>query len=216
QWPKLTVVRCGVDTTEFAFVDRRVGVQPLTVLSIGRLVQDKGYAVLLEAVAQARSAGCELRLVLGGEGPERPALGAMVGQLGLGGSVRFLGAVAQDRLVDLYRDADMFCLASFAEGLPIVLMEAMATGLPVVATSVAGIPELVRHGESGLLVPPGCAPALAAALIKLAADPELRRDLGTAARSVVEADFKLTRNVELLVSSFGDSWQPPVPAGGGL
>jgi len=196
-WEKLRVVRCGIDTTEFSFVDRRERATPsLTVLTVGRLAPDKGHAVLLEAAGAIRDAGlADLRFVLVGDGPERDLLRSTIDQLGLGRIVKLLGAVGQDCLFELYRRADLFCLPSFAEGLPIVLMEAMATGLPVVSTSVAGIPELVRHGQSGLLVPPGRAAELAAALVELAERPERRHELGVAGRAAVEDAYQLSLNV---------------------
>ena len=199
RWPKLRVVRCGVDTTAFAFVDRRCRpVHPPMVLSVGRLVPDKAHVLLLEAAALVRDAGISLRVVLAGDGPERLRLQVLVDRLRLGGSVEMIGAVPQDRLVELYREADIFCLPSLAEGLPIVLMEAMATGLPVVATSVAGVPELVRHGESGLLVEPGRVAPLTAALLELAESPELRHEIGASGRAVVEANYDLGRNASRL------------------
>jgi glycosyltransferase involved in cell wall biosynthesis len=103
--------------------------------------------------------------------------------------VTFQGFVSQDRLRRLYAAADVFCLPSFAEGVPVVLMEAMAAGLPVVSTRVMGIPELVEHGVSGELVPPGRPDSLAAAIRKLTAEPERRAAFGRAARARVVAQY---------------------------
>ena len=103
--------------------------------------------------------------------------------------MRFAGAVGQDEIDAHYDAADVFVHASFAEGIPVVLMEAMAHGLPVVATTVMGVGELVRHGRNGLLVRPGRPDQLAEALEKLAADPERRRRLGEAGRRAVEREF---------------------------
>ena len=102
----------------------------------------------------------------------------------------FAGAAGSHQLRDLYARADVFCLPSFGEGVPIVLMEAMAMRLPVVTTHIAGIPELVDHDVSGLLLPPGRVDALAAALTRLAADPELRARMGEAGRRKVETEFE--------------------------
>jgi glycosyltransferase involved in cell wall biosynthesis len=152
------------------------------VLFVGRLVPEKGPAVLLDAVAAMRCA-VELRVV--GDGPLKGALAAQVERLGLCERVTLTGALGQDDLPEQYAWADAFCLPSFAEGLPVVLMEAMSTGLPVVTTRIAGIPELVEAGESGLIVSPGRADLVARALTALADDPELRFRLGAAAAATV-------------------------------
>lgn len=205
QWSKLHVVRCGVDTDEFSFVDRRSRCgRPLTVLSVGRLAVDKGHALLLEAAALASSRALPLHFVLAGDGPERNRLEARLRLLGLDDVVEMIGPVGQDRLAELYHDADIFCLPSFAEGLPIVLMEAMSTGLPVVSTNVAGIPELVRHGETGLLVAPGRPDRLVEALETLAGDGDLRHRIGAAARGAVQVEYDLHRNVARLRSKLFD------------
>ncbi len=170
------LVRMGVDLDRFRLVERDDG-HPLRVLFVGRLVADKGPADLVAALAGV----ADLELVLAGEGPLRAELTSMAGP-----GVRLLGGVAQDDLPSWYAWADIFCLPSHAEGLPVVLMEALATGLPVISTPVAGIPELVVDGETGLLVPPGDRAALAAAVTRLR-DPELRRRLGAAGRAAVQA-----------------------------
>lgn len=189
-WDKLSIVRCGVDVSRFALVEReRDGDAPLSILCIGRLVPDKGQSVLLDALA--RMNGTQARLTLVGDGPSRADLERRTGQLGLSERVTFTGSVGQDQIPDLYADADVFCLPSFAEGIPVVLMEAMATGLPVVTTRIMGIPELVRDGESGVLVGPGRADVLAEALCALAGDAERRRAMGRAGRAHVEALFRI-------------------------
>jgi colanic acid/amylovoran biosynthesis glycosyltransferase len=198
-WDKLHVVHCGVDTTQFVPVGgTRSDSGPLTVLCIGRLCAEKGQAVLLDAVALLVGRGVAIRLVLAGGGPDRAALERRRDELGLAGTVEMLGVVGQDRLTGLLAAADIFCLPSFAEGVPIVLMEAMASGLPVVTTPIAGIPELVVDGESGLLVAPGRADLLAAALDALGSDPERRHRLGVAGRDAVLAGFDLDTNVTRL------------------
>jgi colanic acid/amylovoran biosynthesis glycosyltransferase len=190
-WPRFQVVHCGLDPTEF---DRNGTPAPpadgcFRVLYVGRLVPFKGQAILLEAVASLRATGIDARLTLIGEGPSRRDLERRAHELGLAGAVEFAGAVGQDEIRDRYAAADAFCLPSFAEGVPVVLMEAMAMCLPVVTTRVMGIAELVDDGESGLLVPPGRADELARALGRLARDPELRRRLGRGGREKVVAEF---------------------------
>jgi glycosyltransferase involved in cell wall biosynthesis len=132
-----------------------------------------------------------VRATLVGDGDERARLEATAVELGLEDAVRFAGAVGQDRIRDFYRRADIFCLPSFAEGIPRVLMEAMAMGVPVVATHVMGVPELVNHGRSGLVVAPGRADLLADALMQLARDPELRTRLGAEGRRRVESSYDI-------------------------
>ena len=188
-WPKLSIVRCGVDAARFVPVDRTGRGGPLQLLCLGRLVPDKGQGVLVEAVAQLVERGIDVRLTLAGDGPDRAALERRVRDLGLADAVRFVGAVGQDRVLELYAEADVFCLASFAEGIPVVLMEAMARGLPVVTTRIMGVPELVLDGSTGLLVAPGRAAPLATAIETLAADPDRRARLGQAAATFVADEF---------------------------
>ncbi|MBV9464761.1 MAG: glycosyltransferase family 4 protein [Solirubrobacterales bacterium] len=210
-WHKLAVVRCGVDTTQFrASVERSAQEDDrLTILSIGRLVPDKGHGVLLSALSSLPgNATTRLRLVIAGDGPERATLERAAARL-RPDLVTFLGAVGQDRLVSLYQQADMFCLPSFAEGLPGVLMEAMAMGLPVIATRIMGIPEIVEDGVSGRLVAPGRADALAGALVELLADPELRSSMGKAGRRRVEQEYEIRRSASALAQLYRASLGTP-------
>lgn len=190
-WPALHVVRLGVDTDRLVPPVRapRAPDAPFHVLSVGRLAPQKGQGVLLEAVALLRERGVDARLVLVGEGPERAALERQVAALGLHGHVTLTGAVGQDRIADLYAEADAFCLTSFAEGIPVVLMEAMAMELPVVAPRITGIPELVEDGVGGLLVAPGRPDLVADALAGLAADPDRAVRLGRAGREAVLSGY---------------------------
>jgi len=178
-WAKLRVVHCGVDPAVYTPATRPDD-GTFRVLSVGRLVSAKGHGVLLEGVAIAARNGVPIELTIVGDGPRRDRLEALTAELGLGEQVTFAGAIAQDRLPAMFAAADAFCLPSFAEGLPVVLMEAMATGLPAVTTGVMGIPELVVDDENGLIVPPGRADLVADALVRLARDPELRARLGRA------------------------------------
>lgn len=153
-WSKVRGVRCGLNPEVF---DLRLPTEePLVrVLCVGRLVHLEGQSLLVEAVARLRSEGLPVDLVLVGDGPKRSELEEQVRRLGLDDHVSFAGAVGQDEILDHYRAASLFCLPSFAEGLPVVLMEAMAVGLPVVTTRIMGVPELVEDGVSGRLVAPG-------------------------------------------------------------
>jgi len=154
------------------------------------------------AVDRLARAGRAVRLRVVGDGPDRAALEHDVAARGLAGHVVFEGAVNQDRIRALYAQADAFALASFAEGIPVVLMEAMAMEIPCVTTCITGIPELVRDGIDGLLVAPSDDEALAAALGRLMDDAALRRRLGEAGRRRVEEKYDLSRNTDRLAEIF--------------
>ncbi len=195
EWATLRVVHCGVDVSRFVPTghERRGG--PVTIACIGRLVPEKGQSLLIEAVGALRDAGTEVRLVLVGDGPQRDGLERLVDASGLRDRVEFRGAVAHTEIERILHAADIFCLPSFAEGVPIVLMEAMAMELPVIACQVMGIPELIQDDVTGRLVRPGSRDALVDALSALAADPDRRAALGRAARQRVAAEFELATNV---------------------
>jgi glycosyltransferase involved in cell wall biosynthesis len=202
-WSKLRVVHCGVDPAVYTPATRADD-GTFRVLSVGRLVSAKGHGVLLEGVAIAARNGVAIELTIVGDGPRRDRLEALTVELGIGEQVTFAGAVAQDHLPAMFAAADAFCLPSFAEGLPVVLMEAMATGLPAVTTGVMGIPELVVDDENGLLVPPGRADLVADALVRLARDPELRARLGRAGRARVVEAFDIRREARRLHDLFAE------------
>jgi glycosyltransferase involved in cell wall biosynthesis len=157
-----------------------------------------------DPVARARP---DVHLALAGDGPDRAALERRVRELDLASRVTFLGYRSQAGVRDLLGQADVFVLASLAEGAPVVLMEAMAAGVPVVATRVAGIPELVEDGADGLLVPPGDAAALAAAVGRLIDDPALRASFARRGREKVERDFNVDREARRLCALL--TGQPP-------
>jgi colanic acid/amylovoran biosynthesis glycosyltransferase len=202
RWDRLVVVPCGVNPSEYTSRDGDGNDRWFNLLSVGRLVELKGHPVLLAAVAELTRRGVDVRLVLVGEGPLRPRLTTLAAELGIADRVELRGAVAHDALPSCYASADAFCLASFAEGLPVVLMEAMAGGLPVVSTQVMGIPELVEDGLSGLLVAPGRADLLADALERLARDPALRRDMGQRGRARVLERHDVAVSAEALLAKF--------------
>lgn len=197
-WDKLEVARLGVDVRQFAPQPRVVRSQRTEILCVGRLVPAKGQHLLVQAVAALRASGRDARLSLVGDGPDRGSLEAMVRSLGLTDAVTFTGGVGQDRIRSLYARADIFALPSFAEGLPVVLMEAMAMGIPVVSTHITGIPELIQDGVNGLLVPASDEAALVDALRRLHDDAPLRRRLGSAGRVTVGESYDLERNVDRL------------------
>jgi glycosyltransferase involved in cell wall biosynthesis len=190
QWSKLHVVRCGVEPAAYEDVGEPPAGRP-RVLCVGRLVPEKGQSVLLEAFARLTERGVAAELELVGYGPSRERLERLARRLGLADRVTFAGAVGQDAIAEHYRDASVFCLPSFWEGIPVVLMEAMACRRPVIATAVAGVRELVRDGETGLLVSPGRADELADALERLLGDADLRRRMGAQGRRYVTRHYDL-------------------------
>ncbi len=189
---RVRTVRCGIDVTRFApGGDDQTEHEPLRVLNVAGMSRRKGQAELVEAIALVHGRGQPVHLTIVGEGPERRALEQSVAARGLSQVVTFAGALGHHEMPEAYRSADLFCLGSFAEGVPTVLMEAMASGLPVITTNVMGIPELVEHGVTGLLVPPARADALADAIQLLREDSDLRERLGAAARERVISAYEV-------------------------
>ena len=207
---KVHVVRAGVDTTLFAPPDARPpGGDTLRIACVGTLHEVKGQAHLVEACRLLTRDGVAVTCRLVGDGPDRRDLEAAIAAAGLAGRVVLAGPLTRAAVADELRRADVLVAPSVPtregrrEGIPVVLMEAMSSGLPVVASAISGIPELVEDGVSGLLVPPSDAAAIAAALRRLAADPPLRDRLGRAARRRVVSGFDLERSVAELARRFG-------------
>lgn len=189
-WPKLRVVHMSVDAQTYHPPTRgRTHDGPVRLLMVGRLVPQKGPSILLEAVELLRRRGVRLEATIVGAGPLADELARTVQRRGLQEWITLAGPVGQDRLPKLYRGADIFVLPSFQEGLPVVLMEAMATQLPVITTQIAGVNELVRDGVHGFVVPAGRADRLAYAIEALAADPSARQAMGRAGRQAVLDGF---------------------------
>jgi colanic acid/amylovoran biosynthesis glycosyltransferase len=201
-WPRFHVARCGIDLSLFSYrpPSRHDG-NPI-VLAVGRLSAEKGFDVLLEALVQLKQAGAPLRLVLVGEGPLRGSLESTARASGIGELVEFAGELPPAEVRERLGNADLFCLPSFSEGLPISIMEAMAAGVPVVTTWIAGIPELAEAEVTALTVPPARADALAEALRRLAGDEPLRQRLSLAARARVEAHHDQGRCGEIVARRF--------------
>ncbi|HYL35013.1 MAG TPA: glycosyltransferase family 4 protein [Bryobacteraceae bacterium] len=197
-WSKLRVVRLGVDAEIYAPRPFRYNPSPFEILCAGRLAPVKGHRVLIGAVARLIATNRTARLHLVGDGPERAALEEEVAQRRLAGQVIFEGWQSAERLRDLYAQADAFALASFDEGIPVVLMEAMAMEIPCVATRITGIPELIRDELDGLLVAPASEEELASALARLIDDADLRLRLGRWARRRILECYDLNRNVAAL------------------
>jgi glycosyltransferase involved in cell wall biosynthesis len=168
---------------------------------VGRLVPTKGPLLLLQAVAQLRSEGIAVALTIIGDGPERADLESFIQQHDLTSIVMLTGALNHDETLKQVAGADLFVLASFAEGIPVSLMEAMALGVPCISTYIAGIPELIDHDHDGILVPAGSVDELTRAILRLARDPALRQRLAEAARAHVLREYHLPENLKLLADT---------------
>ena len=210
---KIQLVYHGIDLSMFA-----VQVPPdaapaaesaYRVLSVGRLVPKKGHEHLIAACAKLRDAGYEVRCRIVGGGPLQAELTAQIARLRLENAVSLEGSMTHAELIGLYRQADLFALApritddGDRDGIPNVIAEAMAAGVPVVSTDVSGIPELVRHERTGLLVPPNDSTALATAIARLITSPELAHSLAASARALLETEFDLLKTTVQLHDLMG-------------
>jgi len=212
---RVELVYHGLDLSRFGHSDERNSEnrgedrsRPVVILSVGRLVEKKGTDVLLEALARL-PADLHWRLVHVGGGPLKAKLERRARALGIGARIDWRGARTQTELLAEYRAADLFSLASRVardgdrDGLPNVLVEAQSQGLACVATRVSGIPELIEHGATGLLVEPEAPEQLAQALERLLRDPARRRALGAAGRRRVLQKFELRASIGRLAQRFG-------------
>ena len=198
QWTKVHVVRCGVGE-HLTAAREPIADASRTFVSVGRLSAQKGQMVLLDAFADLRAQGGDARLVLVGDGEMRAEIERRIEVLGLGEHVEITGWASEAAVAAALRSARAFVLPSFAEGLPVVIMEAFAAARPVIATYVAGIPELVRPDENGWLVPAGDARALTAAMRDALASPASRLDaMGEAGRERVFAAHRTESEVDVL------------------
>jgi colanic acid/amylovoran biosynthesis glycosyltransferase len=202
QWHKLFVARCGLNLSE---MPSRAVLPPSAVgrvVCAGRLSPEKGHIGLLEAFAMVRARAIDADLTLIGDGPERARIEQYVRVLELQDRVVLLGRLDEEQTLARIAASDVLVLPSFMEGLPIVLMEAMALGVPVIATRVAGVPELISDEQQGLLFCPADWDELAERMARLLTDPPLRKRLGQAGRAKVEAQFEIGRTVEPLIARF--------------
>jgi glycosyltransferase involved in cell wall biosynthesis len=210
---RVRVIHCGVDTAVFRPVDDRgsgtTAERPsLDIVSIGTLHEVKGQSVLVDACRVLAERGIGLRARFVGDGPDRSMLAERIAAANLGPHVELLGTRTRAEIAALLASTDVVVAPSVPtrkgkrEGIPVVLMEAMASGIPVVASRLSGIPELVTDGQNGKLFPAGDATALADLLGELAADPGLRERLGRAGRATVLQEFDIDTNAARLVEAF--------------
>jgi glycosyltransferase involved in cell wall biosynthesis len=199
---RCALVENAIDTEEFSRrlspveAKRRLGLSParFVIGAVGRLSREKGFDVLIRSVHRLLKEGLDVQLLVIGEGDQETELRALISQLGDEARISLLGYRSDMR--DLYQAMDVFALSSLREGLPNVVLEAMALGVPVVATRVAGVPRLIRDGASGLLVEPSNEAALCGALRRLIGDAELRARLSREGRRTIETGYSFRARMD--------------------
>ncbi len=201
-WKKMDVSPLGVDPETFRRTKDRALFSNVEILCVGRLVPAKGQAILIEAAALLKKSGLPVKVTFAGDGPDKARLQAAAYCFGIESDCRFLGGVNPEKIRDLYEAADLFVLPSFAEGIPVVLMEAMSMEVPCITTRINGIPELIESGAQGLLVAPSDVNGLAEAIETLWNGPDFRKELALAGRRKVESAFNLKPNVARLGAIF--------------
>jgi glycosyltransferase involved in cell wall biosynthesis len=210
---KIHRVYNGIDLERFP-APRSANNHVPRIVSVGRLVPFKGFDDLIDACAELARRRIDFVCDIIGDGPLRETLQAKVEQLDLSSRVNLLGSLSQGAVLEKLKDADIFALASTTDAqgatdvFPTVILEAMASARPVVSTRLAGIPELVVHGQTGMLAPPGDSTALAHALEQLLRDPEQRLRFGHSARARIEQDFRIEQTVAPLMDILGCSRRP--------
>jgi colanic acid/amylovoran biosynthesis glycosyltransferase len=205
---KIHVAPLGVDPDIYVPAPEREVTGTFEIICVGRLAPVKAQSLLIDAVSRLNDVGRNVRLRLVGDGPDRQELERKVQDLGIRHLVVFDGWKNQTEVLRLYREANLFALASFAEGVPVVLMEAMAMAVPCVATRINGIPELIRDRIDGLLVTPGSVEELANAIAELMDDTGLCRQFGQSGRQRVIDKYNLAHNVTGLGEIFERQLQP--------
>jgi colanic acid/amylovoran biosynthesis glycosyltransferase len=203
EWSKLFISRCGLHTSGRP---RRVEASgPVRFCSVGRLSPEKGQMGLLEAFRITLESGIDAELHLAGDGPLRETLERSASEQGIASRTVFHGQLTDDEVAEIIAASDVFVMASFMEGLPVVIMEAFAACVPVIAPGVAGIPELVLDGETGVLFPPSDWDALAEAMARLATNPGLCARVGERGRRKVIEQHEIARAIRPLLDRFAAS-----------
>jgi colanic acid/amylovoran biosynthesis glycosyltransferase len=202
QWAKIKLVRCGLDA-DFLIQRPSAMVPKIQLVTVGRLSEQKGQLVLLEALALLAREGVQFKMTIAGDGPLRPVLESGIRKLGLEEQVELAGWQNNLQVRALIRGARALILPSFAEGLPVVLMEALALGRPVITTYVAGIPELVTDQSCGWLVPAGSVEQLARAIKRCLSAPDaLIQAMGAAGRTRVLERHDIAKECRKLADLF--------------
>jgi glycosyltransferase involved in cell wall biosynthesis len=218
---RLHIVHCGVYPDALPLVTHRPGAEDSTsttdpgtagsagtggrLLFVARLTELKGVSVLLEALAAVIKAHPGTQLTIIGDGPGRDRFEQLTRDLGLDQAVTFAGYLSQTEVTEHLAGTDVFVLPSYAEGVPVTLMEALGSGVPVVATQVGGVSELVKHGHNGFIVRPGDPDELAERVCQLLAEPELRQQFGAAGRALVAEEFATPTEAARLHTLFANT-----------
>jgi glycosyltransferase involved in cell wall biosynthesis len=205
---KIDVIHVGIEPQPYEENGRRVqpSAGPSKILCVAAHKPYKGLPVLIDACRMLRDRGVPFRCDIVGDGPMRPELESLIRAANLDDVVRLAGARPQEEVTRMMAEASVFALPSIIaadgqmEGIPVALMEALASGRPVVTTSISGIPELVENEVNGLLVPPGDAEAFAAALQRVLGDPRMRAEMGLNGQQKVRDEFTLDRCTQQLIA----------------
>lgn len=197
---KIFVVHCGLNPDHFLPNPQLPDV--FTFLAVGRLTWEKSYPDLIEACRLLKEKNLIFQCIIVGDGDERQNLEQLIKRYKLEKEVNLVGLVLQEKIQTYYEQAHLFVLSSVTEGIPVVLMEAMSKGLPVVATHITGIPELVSHEKTGLLVPANQPQALAHAIEYFMNNPAIRTTMGLEGRKKVEQSFHIAKNAQKLKAIF--------------
>lgn len=201
---RVTVIPNGVDISNYEYRDSSTSAGE-KLIWVGRMSTEKGLKYLLDAMPQLLKVYPDVKLSLVGDGPLRPEVERTIRKLGIAKSVILTGMVSHEQVPVYLRSSAIFVMPSLSEGLPLVMLEAMSIGLPVVATWVGGVPDVVigeGANQTGLMVPPEDADALASALIELLDDPALAKKLGMNGRSVVETDYTWQKVAQETISVY--------------
>lgn len=197
---KIQIIRCGINPDEFPYKAAETSKIPPVIVSAGRLVSKKGFEYLIKAMKILINSNRKAELIIIGGGEKYNELKSLVDKLGLETVVHFKGAMPNDEVKKIIQNSDLFVLACFQDsrgdmdGIPVVLMEALALGVPAISTELSGIPELIKPFETGLLVPPKDSKALADAITLLLNEKDLRKRLSQGGRKLVVDEFNIAKN----------------------
>jgi glycosyltransferase involved in cell wall biosynthesis len=201
---KIHIVRCGIDTLKFSASKVCAVKHKPIILSIGRLVEKKGYPYLIKACKILVDKNIDFQCIIIGDGPQKNYLKKLIGVNHLSKFVTLVGVIFQEKIINFLNKTDIFVLPCIQsadndmDGIPVVLMEAMAMKIPVISTHISGIPELIKNMETGLLVPPKNEKALAEGIKFLKENIDLRKKLGDAGRKWVIENYEITKNTDKL------------------
>ena len=204
-WDKLFIARCGIELDKLPRRPKPADRDRPRIICVSRLSPEKGVLGLIDAFAQAKAKGLQADLVLVGDGPDREAIEGKIATLGISDEVELKGRLPEATTLEEIAGSDMLVLASFMEGLPVVLMEALALDVPVIAPCIAGIPELVVHGETGMLFAAGNWSELADRMIEMSRDSAGRRRMAEAGRKRILEEFDVYRSVRPLLERFSEN-----------